>query len=113
MSPKKEESGGKEDQKQSGSKSKRLPILWETVNTFSKIIVLLLGVAVAGISYYSGCGFLMSAIRAGAAMLGVGLILWLIYWMVVRGSINMMGNLLRKQEEYQNQNNNGYMEFKV
>jgi hypothetical protein len=113
MSPKKENASDKKDQNLSGGKGKRLPILWETVNTFSKIIVTLLGVAVAGISYYSGCGFLMSAIRAGASMLVVGIILWLIYWLIVKGSLSMMNDLIRKQGELQSQNNNGSMEFKV
>jgi len=113
MSPKKDDTSEKKEQKLSGGKGKRLPILWETVNTLSKIIVTLLGVTVAGISYYSGCGFLMSAIRAGAAMLVVGIILWLIYWMLVKGSLSMMDDLIRKQGELQNQNNNGSMEFKV
>ena len=89
----------KSNPSRSGSKGQRLPILWETVNTFSRIIVTLLGVAVAVISYISGSGFLMSAIRAGAAMLAVGFIFWLVYWKIVKGSIDMMGDLLKKQEE--------------
>jgi hypothetical protein len=111
MSPKKAESSGKETS--TGSRGQKLPILWEVINTFSKIIVTLLGLAVASVSYYSGSGFLISAIRAAGAMLGVGFILWLIYWMVVRGSIKMMNDLARKQEEFNNQNQDGYMEFKV
>jgi hypothetical protein len=107
MSPKKNESSS------AGSSGQKLPILWEVVNTFSKIIVTLLGLAVALVSYYSGSGFLISAIRAAAAMLGVGFILWLIYWKVVKGSIRMMNDLVRKQEEFNTQNQNGYMEFKV
>jgi len=107
MSPKKDESSS------AGSRGQKLPILWEVVNTFSKIIVTLLGLAVAIVSYYSGSGFLISAIRAAAAMLGVGFILWLIYWMVVKGSIRMMNDLVRKQEEFNTQSQNGYMEFKV
>jgi hypothetical protein len=111
MSPKKDES--KAIESSTGSRGQRLPILWETVNTFSKIIVTLLGLTVAIVSYYSGSGFLLSSIRAGAAMLGVGLLLWLIYMMVVKGSIRMMNDLARKQEEFNTQNQNGFMEFKV
>lgn len=111
MSPKKTETAKITDQSRSTSKGQKLPILWETVNTFSRIIVTLLGVAVAVISYFSGSSYLMSAIRGGAAMLGVGFILWLIYWMIVKGSIAMMSDLIKKQENQNNQN--GSMEFKA
>ena len=111
MSPKNDESKVKEAS--AGSRGQKLPILWETINTFSKIIVTLLGLAVAIVSYYSGSGFLISSIRAAAAMLGVGFLLWLIYWMVVKGSIRMMNDLARKQEEFNTQNQNGFMEYKV
>jgi hypothetical protein len=111
MSPKKTETAKKTDQSRPTSKGQKLPILWETVNTFSRIIVTLLGVAVAVISFFSGSGYLMSAIRAGVAMLGVGFILWLIYWMIVKGSIKMMRDLVIKQENQKNQNSS--MEYKV
>lgn len=117
MSKDKEEKRTKADAKKkanpspSEAKGKKLPILWETVNTFSRIIVTLLGVAVAVISYFSGSGFLMSAIRAGVAMLIAGLLLWLIYWKIVKGSIEMIGDLKKKQVEQNNQNRT--MEFKA
>lgn len=99
MSEKNKEKSEKTNPTRTASKGQRLPILWETVNTFSRIIVTLLGVAVAVMSYISGSGYLMSAIRAGAAMLGIGFILWLVYWKIVKGSIEMMGDLRKKQEE--------------
>jgi hypothetical protein len=111
MSPKKKETTQNTGPSRSTSKGQRLPILWETVNTLSRIIVTLLGVAVAVISYLSGSGYLMSAIRAGAAMLGVGFILWLVYWMIVKGSIDMMSSLLKEQKDQNYQN--GSMEFKA
>ncbi len=113
MSPKKNEQEEKKKYEKTGSKGQRLPILWETVNTFSKIIITLLGISVAGISYYSGSGFLMSAFRAGAAMIGVGFILWLIYWRVAKGSITMMAALRLKQDELNNQSRNIMTEYKV
>ncbi len=113
MSPKKNEKEENSKPEKAGAKGQRLPILWETVNTFSKIIITLLGVSVAGISYYSGSGFLMSAVRAGAAMLGVGFILWLIYWRVAKGSIIMMTALKLKQDEFNNPSQNNMPEYRV
>lgn len=99
MSPKKDEQKENPGNSKPAGKGQRLPILWETINTFSRIIITLLGVAVAVISYFSGSSFLMSAIRAGAAVLGAGLILWVIYWMVVKGSISMMKDLAKQQAD--------------
>jgi hypothetical protein len=80
-------------------KGTRLPVLWELVNTLGQITVTLIGVAVAVISYLSGATFIMCAIRAGVAMFGVGLILWLIYWMVARGSLDMMKSLYSERQQ--------------
>jgi hypothetical protein len=74
-------------------------VLWELVNTLGQITVTLIGVAVAVISYLSGATFIMCAIRAGVAMFGVGLILWLIYWMVARGSLDMMKSLYSERQQ--------------
>ncbi len=85
-------------------KGTRLPILWETINTFGQIVVTLLGISVAVISYINGATFLMCAIRAAASMLAVGLIVWLIYWMVARGSVDMMKDLyVERQAEIRKQ----------
>lgn len=102
MSPAKTEtkpgSTGKETPPKS-PKNTRLPVLWELVNTLGQILVTLVGVAVAVISYLSGASYIMCAIRAGVAMFGVGLILWLIYWMVARGSIDMMKSLYDERQQ--------------
>jgi hypothetical protein len=71
----------------------RLPALWEAVNTFSQMIVTLLGLATAVISYLNGSNLLISALKGGAAMLAVGLVLWFIYWMVARGTLDLMYDL--------------------
>lgn len=102
MAAKEQPKDSKKDDKQPAPEKKaknvKLPVLWETVNTFSQLIVTLLGLAVAVVSYINGSGFLMSAVRAGAAMLGVGLVLWLIYWMVARGSLDLMYSLYKERQ---------------
>jgi hypothetical protein len=85
-------------------KNVRLPILWEVVNTFSRLTVTLLGLATAVISYLNGSNLIVSVLRAGAAMLSVGLVLWFIYWMVARGSLDLMHDLYaesKKQKDNQ------------
>lgn len=77
----------------------RLPILWEVVNTFARLIVTLLGLGVAVISYLNGTGVLMSVVRAGAAMICVGLVLWFIYWQVARGTLDLMYDLYMKRQK--------------
>lgn len=85
-------------------KNVRLPILWEVVNTFSQLIVTLLGLATAVISYLNGTNLFMSVVRAGAAMLAVGLVLWVIYWMIARGTLDLMHDLYAvRQKEKESQ----------
>lgn len=95
----KDEKDTKEKQIQKAPKGTRLPILWVTINTFGQIIVTLIGISVAVISYMHGATFLMCAIRAAASMLAVGLIIWLIYWMVARGSVDMMKDLYEERQQ--------------
>jgi len=100
----KETKESKEPQTPRAPKGTRLPILWVTINTFGQIIVTLVGITVAVVSFINGASFLMCAIRAAVSMLAIGLIIWLIYWMVARGSVDMMKNLYEeRQQEIQRQ----------
>jgi len=65
----------------------RLPVLIELVFTLSKIIVLLVGVAVAVQSFLAGCPALVIGLRAGGAVFIVGLALWLFTWVFARGAV--------------------------
>lgn len=80
-------------------KGTRLPALWEVVSTFSNFIITLLGVSVFVVSYINGASFIWCAIRAGSAMLAVGLVLWLFYWMIARGSLDLAGSLLKERQD--------------
>jgi len=80
-------------------KGTRLPALWEVVSTFSNIIITLLGISVFVVSYINGASLIWCAIRGGSAMLAVGLVLWLVYWMVARGSLDLAGSLLKERQD--------------
>ena len=95
-----------ETEKKRVAKGTRLPILWETINTISQIIVTLVGLTVAGLSYFHGSNIVMSAVRGGAAVLSIGLVLWLIYWNVARGSLDMMHTLIQERQIEVNQSAN-------
>jgi hypothetical protein len=82
----------------------RLPILWELVNTFSQLIVTLTGLGVAVSSYIHGSNILTSALKGGAAMVCIGVILYVVYWMIARGSLELMSSLYKERQlEMQNQ----------
>jgi hypothetical protein len=119
MSPEKEKGSSKKPEKEKKvtapktPKGTRLPILWETVNTLSRIIITLTGIGVAVMSYFHGSNFLMCAVRAGAAMVSIGLLFWMIYWMITRGTLDLMHSLYdeRQQELKKNSSPNSTMEF--
>jgi hypothetical protein len=119
MSPEKEKGSSKKQEKEKKvtapkiAKGTRLPILWETVSTLSQIIITLFGIGIAVISYLSGSNFLICAIRAGIAMVSIGLLFWLIYWIITRGTMDLMHSLYdeRQQELKKNSSSNSTMEF--
>lgn len=94
-------------------KGVRLPVLWETVNTLSQLTITFTGLAVAVVSFFNGNNILMCAVRAGAAMLSIGIVLYIIYWMIARGSMDMMFSLYkeRQNEIKQHSSGNSTMEY--
>jgi len=64
-----------------------LPTILEFAFTFSRILVLLVGVLIALVSVISGVSPLTAAFRSGLGMLVVGLILWALSWMMSTGSL--------------------------
>ncbi len=81
------------------SKGNRLPILWETVNTLSQLTITLTGLGVAVVSYLNGNNILTCALKGGAAMVSIGLILYVVYWMVARGSLDLMSSLYKEHQQ--------------
>ncbi len=80
--PKKASAPGK------GPKAGRLPLLLESTYSLARLIVTLLGILVAVISLLSGSTVVDVAIRAGAAIFLVGLVLALVFWIVAGGSLS-------------------------
>lgn len=81
----------------------RLPILWETIHTFSRLMVTVLGISVALLSFMNGNTLFISVLRAGASMLVVGLLLWFLYWMTAKGTMDMMYELYHEQQQEKEQ----------
>jgi hypothetical protein len=84
--PEKAETKDKKEKKP--SKERPVPILMETAFTFSKIVVILMGLVVGGLSLLAGNDVISSALRSMVAILATGFMLWLITWLVIRGSMN-------------------------
>ncbi len=86
---------GKDNQdknkKETKSRSEKpVPVLFEVMFTISKIGVMGIGLLAAGISLFSGNDLISSVFRSMAAMLVVGILLWFLTWLVVRGSFNTL-----------------------
>jgi hypothetical protein len=97
----KKAAGGPAAPKAPASQAKTgLPVLVELVFTLSRIIVLLAGVAVAVLSYLAGCPALVIGLRAGGALLAVGLAVWFFTWFFVRGAV--LTNQILIQEAVEN-----------
>ena len=69
-------------------KERPVPILLETAFTVSRISVILIGLTAAVLSLLAGNDVLSSAIRSVVAMLVMAFLLWLITWLVIRGSMD-------------------------
>lgn len=97
MSDKKEDDGMGEQQTASASSvGAKLPVLLEVVFDLSKLIMVVVCLAVAGISYISGATWLDIALRTGVAMAIVGILLIVIARAVVSASINATNTMLEQ-----------------
>jgi hypothetical protein len=54
----------------------------------SKLVVILVGIITAGISVVSGATVLVAGIRGGLAILAIGIIFWLVNWILSKGSMD-------------------------
>jgi hypothetical protein len=66
---------------------KPIPLLLDVSFTASQILLLATGVLIAAISALSGAGWLECVIRSAAAVLSLGLLLYLVNWMLSRNSL--------------------------
>jgi hypothetical protein len=69
------------------AKGQKLPILIESVLTLCPLAVLLMALAVALISFMSGCDLVTIIVRAGATILVLGFMFFYFAWTVARGTI--------------------------
>lgn len=75
---------------------KAVPVLWEAAFSGSMAIIVILGATVSLLSFLVGCDPWMVLLRGLVTILVLGIILWLMTWLVIRGS---MDNLLDEMEE--------------
>ena len=68
----------------------RPTLLLETVHVLSRLAVIGVGLGVALLSAMAGSDMLAVAVRAGGAMLGMGLLLWFINWVLHRAVLEMV-----------------------
>lgn len=75
---------------------KTVPVLWEAAFSGSMAIIVILGATVSLLSFLVGCDPWTVLLRGLVTILALGIILWLMAWLVIRGS---MDNLLEEMEE--------------
>lgn len=78
---------------------RRVPLLQETAFTVTKLTLLTTGPLIVGLSLQAGATLLMAAVRAGAAVLVVGLLLWGANWVLARSALEVMHMQLKEAAE--------------
>ncbi|KAA3648384.1 MAG: hypothetical protein DWQ07_05155 [Chloroflexi bacterium] len=63
-----------------------LPLLLESTYTIAKLIVIVAGALTAGLSIFAGADLLHTVLRTGTTLLGIGVMMWLIFWFVTKAS---------------------------
>lgn len=77
-----------------------VPLLIDFTLTTSRLIVLSVGLGIAAFSLISQATILAAAIRGGAAALSVGLVMWVINWLLARQALDAaIEELEQKQKE--------------
>jgi hypothetical protein len=75
-------------QKPQSSQKAKIPYYLDFSLSVSQMVVVLLGILTAGISFFSGASWLAAAGRGCAAVISLGLITWTINWLLARNGIN-------------------------
>ena len=88
-----------------------LPVLFDVSFSISKLIIILIGVVTSVISVASGATILHAAIRGGLAILSIGIILWLINWIMVKESLESVLVKVNKLKSHTTDNSSGASTF--
>ncbi len=73
-----------------------LPLLVELAFTFARILVVLVAAVEVLLSLRAGCSIWMIALRAGVAVVTVGVGLWLIAWLTAGGTIQTVNSQMEQ-----------------
>ena len=91
------------EKKAPASSNARLPRSSEMVLTISKMVVLIMGVAVFGISLFRGVDPLMIMVRVAVTVLSLGFIFYFISWLFLRGTLEAALKPITDKEKMPNQ----------
>ena len=75
------------------------PVLLELGQVIWQIIILTSGIATTVISYSSGCSIVASVIRGGIAILILGILGWLMNWLMIQNSLEIVQSQIQKAIE--------------
>jgi hypothetical protein len=76
-----------------------LPVLLNFSFSAAQLLVLFVGVVTTALSFLSGAPLWVVAVRGGAAMVSVGLVFWLVSWMIAKDTLEVAGQeALREME---------------
>jgi hypothetical protein len=78
---------------------RRVPLLLDVSYTATRILLLVAGSLTGAISVLSGATWLATALRAGSAVLSVGLLLFLANWLLSRDTLEAARAALLKEME--------------
>lgn len=79
-----------------------LPLLIEFSLSLTKTLVVLIAALVAAVSLVAGASIQVAALRSGLALLCLGWLLWLLNWVIARGSLEaVMAEMREKLNEAQ------------
>lgn len=67
-----------------------LPIMLEAAFTFSKIGVLTVGTLIFSLTIFNGDGPLAASLRAGIAVIALGIMVWFADWILARYSLDTL-----------------------
>lgn len=75
------------------------PVLLELGQVIWRIIVLTSGIATTFISYSNGCSMVASVVRGSTAILILGILGWLMNWLLIQNSLEIARSQIQKAIE--------------
>ncbi len=79
-----------------------IPFLLEFSFTISKILIILTGTVIAGLSWYRGADLLNIGLRSGTAVLTLGIFLWAVNSVVCNNAIDIARNIQKPANNPEN-----------